>query len=57
MIEDTLHKATVFIVQNYRLIKIEDLRSSNMIQNHSLARIIDEGSFYKLRTMLVYKAE
>lgn len=57
MIEDTLHKATTFIVQNYNLIKIEDLRSSNMMKNHSLARRIAEGSFYKFKTMLIYKVE
>ena len=57
MIEDTLHKATTFIVQNYNLIKIEDLRASNMMKNHSLARRIAEGSFYKFKTMLVYKVE
>ena len=32
MIEDTLHKATTSIVQNYNTIKIEDLRSSNMMK-------------------------
>ncbi len=57
MIEDTLHKATTFIVQNYNLIKIEDLRSSNMMKNHSLAHKIAEASFYKFKTMLIYKAE
>ena len=57
MIEDTLHKATTFIVQNYRLIKIEDLRSSNMMRNHSLALRIAEASFYKFKTMLIYKVE
>ena len=57
MIEDTLHKSTTFIVQNYNLIKIEDLRSSNMMKNHSLARKIVEASFYKFKTMLIYKAE
>ena len=59
MIEDTLHKATTFIVQNYNLIKIENLRVSNMIQksDHSLAHKITEASFYKFKTMLIYKAE
>ena len=59
MIEDTLHKATTFIVQNYNLIKIEDLKSSNMLQkeNHSLAHRIVEASFYKFKTMLIYKVE
>ena len=57
MIEDTLQKATTFIVQNYDLIKIEDLRSSNMMRNHSLARRIAEGSFYKFKTMLIYKVK
>ena len=32
MIEDTLHKATAFIVKNYNSIKIEDLQSSNMMK-------------------------
>ncbi len=57
MIEDTLHKATTFIVQNYNMIKIEDLRPSNMMRNHSLARKITEASFYKFKTMLAYKVE
>ena len=57
MIEDTLHKATAFIVQNYNLIKIEGLRSSNMMRTHSLARRIAEASFYKFKTMLIYKIE
>lgn len=57
MIEDTLHKATTFIVQNYNLIKIENLKSSNMMKNHSLARKIAEASFYKFKTMLIYKTE
>ena len=38
-----------------RLLKIEDLRSSNMILNHSLARRIAGDSFYTFRTVLVYK--
>ena len=57
MIEDTLQKATAFIVQNYNSIKIEDLKFSNMMRNHSLARKITEGSFYKFKTMLIYKVE
>ena len=48
LIEDTLHKDTI---------KIEDLRSFNMIRNHSLARRIAEGSLYKFKTMLIYKVE
>lgn len=59
MIEDTLHKATTFIVQNYNLIKIENLRVSNMIkkEHHSLAHKLCEASFYKFKTMMIYKAE
>ena len=45
------------MVQNYNSIKIEDLRSSNMMRNHSLAHKIAEGSFYKFKTMLIYKVE
>ena len=50
MIGDTLHKATAFIVKNYNSI-------SNIMRNHSLARKIAEGSFYKFKAMLIYKAE
>ena len=40
-----------------RLLKIEDLRSSNIILNHSLARKIAGNSFYTFRTVLVYKLD
>ena len=46
-----LHKTT------YTITLIEDLRSFNMMINHSLARRIAEGSFYKFKTMLIYKVE
>jgi len=57
MRDDYLHKATNFLVRNYTHIKIEDLKASNMVKTHSLARRIMDASFYKFKTMLVYKAE
>jgi len=57
MRDDYLHKVTNFLVRNYTHIKIEDLKSSNMVKVHRLARKIMDASFYKFKTMLVYKAE
>jgi len=57
MRDDYLHKVTNFLVRNYTHIKIEDLRPSNMVKMHRLARKIMDASFYKFKTMLVYKAE
>lgn len=57
MRDDYLHKITSYLVTHYDIIKIEDLRPSNMMKNHSLARRIADNSFYKFKTMLIYKAE
>jgi len=57
MRNDYLHKVTNFLIRNYTHIKIEDLKASNMVKAHSLARKIMDASFYKFKTMLIYKAE
>lgn len=57
MIEDQIQKQTTFLVRNYNDIHIEDLRPSNMMKNHSLARKIADKSFYKLKTILQYKVD
>lgn len=53
---DYLHKYTTQLVKNYDVIAIEDLKSSNMLKNHKLARAIANASWRKMRELLTYKA-
>lgn len=54
---DYLQKISTHIIKNHDVIGIEDLRVSNMLKNHKLAKAISEVSWYQLRTMLEYKGK
>ncbi|MGQ2375181.1 RNA-guided endonuclease TnpB family protein, partial [Companilactobacillus zhachilii] len=54
---DYIHKITTQLVRDYDVITIEDLKSSNMLKNHNLARAIANQSWRMIRTMLEYKCE
>lgn len=52
-----LHKITTDLVKQYDVIKIEDLKTKNLLHNHKLARAIANQSWRELRNMLEYKCE
>lgn len=55
--KDYLHKITTDLVKQYDVIKIEDLKTKNLIHNHKLARAIANQSWRELWSMLEYKCE
>ena len=54
---DFLHHVTKIYLHEYDTIVIEDLKPSNMMKNHKLARSIAESMFYAWKTILQYKAK
>ena len=55
--KDYLHKLTTDMVHQYDVIKIEDLKTNNLLKNHKLARAIANQSWRELRSMLEYKCD
>ncbi|KRN01214.1 transposase, IS605 OrfB family [Levilactobacillus senmaizukei DSM 21775 = NBRC 103853] len=52
-----LHNLTKQLVEQYDVIKIEDLKTKNLLRNHKLARAIANQSWRELRSQLEYKCE
>ena len=55
--KDYLQKITTKLVKQYDTIAIEDLKTSNLLKNHHLAKAIANQSWRELRTLLEYKCE
>lgn len=55
--KDYLNKITTDLVKQYDVIKIEDLKTKNLLHNHRLARAIANQGWRELRNMLKYKCE
>jgi putative transposase len=55
--KDFIHKVSKYYIENYDLIVIEDLKISNMLKNHKLAKAISEKMFYTWKVLLEYKCK
>ena len=54
---DSLHNLSSYLVNNYKTICLEDLNVNGMMQNHHLARAIQDASWYEMTRQLQYKSD
>lgn len=54
---DFLHKYTTWLVENYKIIKIEDLNIDGMKRNRRFAKAISRVNFHEFRRQLSYKSK
>ena len=54
---DYLHNLSSYLVNNYKTICLEDLNVKGMMQNHNLARAIQDASWYEFTRQLQYKSD
>ena len=52
-----IYDAINFLVRKYDTIVIEDLKVSNLMHNHHLAKAIANACWYKFRQILQYKCD
>ena len=55
--KDTLHKISSELTKTNSVIVIENLNIAGMLQNHKLARAIQDMGWYELRRQLEYKSD
>ena len=55
--KDFQHKVSRHIVDNYGYITVEGLQIKNMVQNHNLAKAINDAGWGQFISFLTYKAE
>ena len=54
---DSLHNLSSYLVNNYKTICLEDLNVKGMLQNHHLARAIQDASWSEFTRQLQYKSD
>ncbi|MFA5132631.1 MAG: RNA-guided endonuclease TnpB family protein [Candidatus Paceibacterota bacterium] len=55
--KDCIHKITAKLVEDYRIIGMEDLNVKGMIKNHHLAKSVSDAAFGTVKSQLEYKTE
>lgn len=54
---DSLHNLSSYLINNYKTICLEDLNVKGMVQNHHLARAIQDASWGEFTRQLQYKSD